>query len=131
MVLLFPSWSFDSQGLNLQLLYHGGEGAGFPGGADGKESACKAGERLGFNPWVRKIPWGREWLPTAVSCPGDPMDRAPWQATVCGSQRVCLKARKNVIPEVLIFLEHCTIHLGWNTDGKLYDEGNDEEEHWG
>ena len=27
----------------------------FPGGSDGKESACNAGDR--FNPWVRKIPW--------------------------------------------------------------------------
>ena len=23
-------------------------------------------ERIGFNPWVGKIPWRREWLPTAV-----------------------------------------------------------------
>ena len=23
-------------------------------------------QRLGFNPWVRKIPWGRKWLPTPV-----------------------------------------------------------------
>ena len=130
MVLLFLSWSFDSQGMNLQLLYPGGEGAGFPGGVDGKESACNAGERPGFNPWVRKIPWGREWLPAPVSLPGDPMDRGAWRATVCGLQRVCLKTRKNIIPEVLLlFLEHCTIPLDWNTDGKLYDEGNDED-HW-
>ena len=27
----------------------------FPGGSDGKESACNAGG-LGFDPWVRKIP---------------------------------------------------------------------------
>ena len=26
----------------------------------GKESACNAGDR--FNPWVKKIPWRREWL---------------------------------------------------------------------
>ena len=26
---------------------------GFPGGSDGKESACDAG---GFDPWIRKIP---------------------------------------------------------------------------
>ena len=24
----------------------------------------------GFNPWVRKIPWRREWLPTPVFFPG-------------------------------------------------------------
>ena len=26
--------------------------------------------RPGFDPWVRKIPWGREWLPTPVFLPG-------------------------------------------------------------
>ena len=27
-------------------------------------------ERLGFDPWVRKIPWRRAWQPTAVFLPG-------------------------------------------------------------
>ena len=43
---------------------------GFPGGSDSKESACKCG-RLGFNPWVRKIPWRRAWQPTPVFLPGE------------------------------------------------------------
>ena len=43
---------------------------GIPGGSDGKESACNAG-RPGFDPWVRKIPWRREWLPTPISLPGE------------------------------------------------------------
>ena len=40
----------------------------FPDGSDGKESACNAGDatRDSFNPWVKKIPWRREWLPTPV-----------------------------------------------------------------
>ena len=32
----------------------------FPAGSDGKESS-----------WVRKIPWRREWLPTAIFLPGE------------------------------------------------------------
>ena len=28
-------------------------------------------ERLGFNPWVRKIPWRREWLLTSIFLPGE------------------------------------------------------------
>ena len=24
-----------------------------------------------FNPWVRRIPWKREWLPTPVFLPGE------------------------------------------------------------
>jgi len=45
-----------------------GEDMRFPGGSDGKESACNTG-RPRFHPWVRKIPWRREWLPTIVSLP--------------------------------------------------------------
>ena len=38
---------------------------GFPGGSDGKESACNVGD-VSLNPWFRKIPWRTEWLPTQV-----------------------------------------------------------------
>ena len=37
-----------------------GFGLGFPGGSDGKESACNECGRLRFNPCVGKIPWRRE-----------------------------------------------------------------------
>ena len=30
--------------------------------------------RCGFDPWVEKIPWRREWLPTPVFLPG----KIPW-----------------------------------------------------
>ena len=42
--------------------------SGFSGGAGGKEPTCQCRrhERLGFRPWVRKIPWRREWQPTPV-----------------------------------------------------------------
>ena len=43
---------------------------GFPGGSDGKYSACNAGG-LRFDPRVRKIPWRREWLPTPLLLPGE------------------------------------------------------------
>ena len=41
------------------------------GGTSGEESACycRRGERCGFDPWVRKIPWGRNWQPTTVFLP--------------------------------------------------------------
>ena len=35
----------------------------------GKESTCNAGD--GFDPWVGKIPWRREWQPTSVYLPGE------------------------------------------------------------
>ena len=39
----------------------------FPGGLDSKEP-CLQGSRHGFDPWVGKIPWRRESLPTPVFC---------------------------------------------------------------
>ena len=35
-----------------------------------KESTCQC-RRLGFNPWVGKIPWRRKWQPTPVFLPGE------------------------------------------------------------
>ena len=58
---------------------------GFPGGSEGKASACNAGEP-GFNPWVRKIPWRRKWQPTPVLLPGKShgqkslVDYSPWDS---------------------------------------------------
>ena len=43
---------------------------GFPGDLPDKESACNAGD-LDFNPWVGKIAWRREWLPTPLFFPGE------------------------------------------------------------
>ena len=43
---------------------------GCPGGSDGKQSACNAGDP-GWIPWAWKISWRREWLPTPVFLPGE------------------------------------------------------------
>ena len=45
---------------------------GFPNGASGKESTCqwRRHQRLGFDPWIRKIPWSRKRQPTLVFLPG-------------------------------------------------------------
>ena len=43
---------------------------GFPDVSDSKESACNAGDP-GSKPWVRKIPWRRDWLLTPVFLPGE------------------------------------------------------------
>ena len=45
----------------------------FPGGTSGKEPACQCRryKRLRFNPWVRKIQWGRKWQPTPIFLPGE------------------------------------------------------------
>ena len=41
----------------------------FLAGSDGK-SICLQCRRLGFDPWVGKIPWRRKWQPTPVFLPG-------------------------------------------------------------
>ena len=42
---------------------------GFPGGSDGKETACNQETQVHL--WVGKIPWRRQWLPTPVFLPGE------------------------------------------------------------
>ena len=47
-------------------LYHRKD---LPCGSAGKESTCNA--EPGFHPWVGKMPWRREKLPTPVFWPGE------------------------------------------------------------
>ena len=55
-------------------------------GASGKEPTfqCRRCKRLGFDPWVEKIPWRRAGLPTPVFFPGEcyrqrnPAGYSPW-----------------------------------------------------
>ena len=54
---------------------------GFLSGSDSKKFACNAGDP-GFDPWVRKIPWRREWQPTPVFLPGKSHGQRNWLATV-------------------------------------------------
>ena len=56
---------------------------GFPGGLDGKESACKAGD-LGSVPGFGRSPGGGHGNTLQYSCLENPMDRGAWWATVHG-----------------------------------------------
>ena len=49
---------------------------------------CLQCGKPGFDPWVGKIPWRREWQPTPVFLPGESFDRGALWATVHGSQRI-------------------------------------------
>ena len=49
---------------------------GFPGGSDGKESACNVGD-LGSIPGIGKTPWGKKCL--QYSCLGNSIGRGAWQ----------------------------------------------------
>ena len=56
---------------------------GLPGGSDGKESACSAGDLCSI-PWNGKIPWRRKWQPAPIFLSGKSQGRrslvsySPW-----------------------------------------------------
>ena len=56
---------------------------GFPGGSDGKESACNTGN-LGLIPGSGRCPEEGNGNPLQYSCLENPMDRGAWWATVHG-----------------------------------------------
>ena len=53
----------------------------FPGGSDGKVSACSAGDP-GSIPGLGRSPGGGNGYSCQYSCPENPMDRGTWWATV-------------------------------------------------
>ena len=59
------------------------QGRGFPGGSDGKESACSAGD-LGSIPGLGTSPGKRNGCPLQYSGLENSVDRGAWQATVHG-----------------------------------------------
>ena len=54
---------------------------GLPGGSDGKESACNAGDWSSI-PGSGRSPGEGNGNPFQYSCLGNSMDRRAWQATV-------------------------------------------------
>ena len=88
----WQSWDFESgpfpnshsHKTNLSLLWIYfvlWELMGFPGGSDGKASACNARD-LGLIPGSRKSPGEGNGNPLQHSCLENPMDRGAWWATV-------------------------------------------------
>ena len=59
-------------------------GRGFPGGSDGKESACNAGGPS-FIPGSRTCPGERNGSPLQYCCLENPIDRGAWQPGVAKS----------------------------------------------
>ena len=56
---------------------------GFPGGSDGKESVCNAGD-LSSIPGLGRCPGERNGNPLEFSCLGHSMDRRAWLVIVHG-----------------------------------------------
>ena len=56
---------------------------GFPGGSDGKESACNVGD-LDSIPGLGRSPEEGKGYPLQYSCLENPIDRGTWRAMVLG-----------------------------------------------
>ena len=86
---------------------------------------CLQYGRPGFHPWVRKIPWRREWQPIPVFLPGEsPWTEEPGGPQSMGSQRTGhswvtkhstahhkLWGIKSI--SVSFTLSYCSRHLAW------------------
>ena len=60
---------------------------GFPGGSDGKESACNVGD-LGLIPESGRSPGEGNGYPFQYSCLENSMDRGTWQAAIHGASEL-------------------------------------------
>ena len=67
---------------------------GFPGGSDGKESACNA-EDPGSSPGSGRSPGGGHGNPLQYSCLENPMDGGAWRATVHGVAKSRMRLNNN------------------------------------
>ena len=78
---------------------------GFPGGSDGKKSACNMGDPGSMG----KIPWKREWLSTLVFLPGEfhgqrrLAGRIPWGCKESGTDTTDLLTQTMSIERIAPF----------------------------
>ena len=88
----------------------------FPGGSDGKESACSAGD-TGFMPGSERSLGEGNGNPLWYSCLGKPMDRGAWWATVHGvtnRQQQAAVLLGSYDPTDPMILEVSNREAGWN-----------------
>ena len=79
-----PASQADSLPFELQEVLTPRSFKDFPGGSEGKQSACSAGDRGLIPAWGRSS-GERNGNPLQYSCLGNPMGRGVWQATVRGA----------------------------------------------
>ena len=82
---------------------------GFPGGSDGKESACSAGHPSSI-PGLGRSPGGGNGYAFQYSCLRNPMDRGAWRATVHGGG---LK-KWDTTAQLTLSLYQCVYPPYWN-----------------
>ena len=77
------SWQIDEEEMETvrDFISLSNNGKGFPGGSDGEESTCEAGD-LGLIPGSGRSSGEGNGYPLQYSCLETPMDKGAWQATV-------------------------------------------------
>ena len=85
---------------------------GFPGGSDGKESACNAGYS-GLIPGLGRSPGEVKGNPLQYSCWDNPMERGAWRATVHGVTKswtrlslTCTLTKKSLCMTKFLLIHH-------------------------
>ena len=89
---------------------------GFPGGSDGKESACKPGD-VGSIPGSGRSPGEGNGYPLQYSCLENPMDRGAWQATVHGvAKELDTTEKLTISPHIigLLPINHSSLLLSYH-----------------
>ena len=88
---------------------------GFPGGSDGKESACNVGD-LVWIPWSGRSPEERNGNLLQHSCLENSMDRRAWQATVHGVAKSRTQLNAQVCRVLRVRRGHLRTHPGRQRD---------------
>ena len=91
---------------------------GFPGGSDGKASACNAGDLCSI-PGLGRSPGEGNGNPLQHSCLENPMDRGAWQATVHGVAIVGnnLATKPPTTTTIMLFLAWAYLGDKWEVTG--------------
>ena len=89
--------------------------SGFSRWHSGKEPVCQCRrcKRHGFDPWVAKIPWKRNWQPTPAFLPGNPHgQRKLTDCSLGGHKELDTTERLSTANDSL---EHLASHVSSNT----------------
>ena len=81
---------------------------GFPGGSDGKEFACNAGD-LGLILGLERAPGGGHGNPLQYSCLGNPTNGGNWWATVHGVTKKWTRLKQLNTHAIIVFMLYCCV----------------------
>ena len=90
--------------------------SGFPGSTSGKEPACQCRrhKRLGFDCWVKKIPWRWAWPRTPVFLAGEIMEKRSLAGSVHSVAKSWTQLKQLSTHAHWNFLEVCfSLRVNW------------------